>query len=161
MRLYILRHAEAEDHASSDFARQLTPKGREQARVVGEFLRRQEIKPDLVAASPYLRSWQTAEEVCAAAGLEAPVREPLLGCGMTPEQGLAILKSYQDQFPSLLIVGHQPDLGEFMDTLLGTTQGAGGGNVHVRKASLAGFWVHSLREGGGVLEFFVPVRFLK
>lgn len=160
MQLFILRHAEAVDFASSDFARELTPKGREQALSVGQFMRKQELTPALVLASPYLRAWQTAEELCQGAGLDGPVREPVLSCGMTPEQGLSLLRTHEGQFPSILLVGHQPDLGEFMDVLLGAS-GYTGGNLHVRKASLAAFWVHSLREGGGVLEFFVPARFVK
>lgn len=159
MRVYILRHAEAEDQAASDFARELTPKGRDQAARVGRFMGEQELAPELVLSSPYLRAWQTAEEVCEALKLGGPTREPLLGCGMTPEHGLGILRGIEPHFQSVLLVGHQPDLGEFMEGLLGTS--AAGGALHVRKASLAGFWVHSLRAGGGVLEFFLPARFMK
>ena len=160
MQLFILRHAEAVDFAPSDFARDLTPKGREQAHSVGQFMKKQELAPALVLASPYARAWQTAEELCKGAELNEPVREPLLSCGMTPEQGLGLLRVHESRFPSILLVGHQPDLGEFMDVLIGASASTGG-NLHVRKASLAAFWVHSLREGGGVLEFFIPARFVK
>lgn len=159
MRLYILRHAEAVDTAATDFDRELTPHGVEQAKRVAKFLRTEGLRPDAILTSPYLRTLQTAEYVGKEVGL-TPVPEERLGCGMTAETGLGLIRGQANSAASLLLVGHQPDLGELMDALLGVT-GSGGGSVHVKKASLACFWLHRVGVGGATLEFFIPAKYLK
>lgn len=160
MRVLILRHAEAVDHASSDFARELTAKGREQSTRVGRFMREQALAPELILSSPYLRARQTAAGVARELALEnALVEDATLGCGMTPEEGLALIRAHGERFQSLLLVGHQPDLGLLIEHLLGV-ENAQGGAVHVRKASLTGFWLHGLGRGAGTLEFMIPARLL-
>ncbi len=83
------------------------------------------------------------------------IEDERLGCGMTPEEALEVVKevSFED---TVLLVGHQPDLGEFMAYLLGTSAAA----LNVRKASVAIFEVDGLRPGGGRLEAFIPAKYL-
>lgn len=61
MKIYIMRHGEAQMFAPSDEARELTPKGRLESRVV---MQKVEYKVfDLVLVSPYIRAQQTWQEV--------------------------------------------------------------------------------------------------
>jgi phosphohistidine phosphatase len=64
----LLRHAEAEDGGrKSDFERVLTKFGRAQAKLVGEYLKDNNIIPDLILCSDAVRTKQTLElanEVC-------------------------------------------------------------------------------------------------
>ncbi|MEK6298982.1 MAG: histidine phosphatase family protein, partial [Paraburkholderia tropica] len=61
MNLILWRHAEAEDFASSDLARQLTTRGRKQAQNVARWLRSRLPDDAVILASPAARTIQTAE----------------------------------------------------------------------------------------------------
>ncbi len=63
MNLYLLRHAEAEQEAASDGERQLTERGRGQARTIGRFCARNDLYPETIITSPLARAQQTAKIV--------------------------------------------------------------------------------------------------
>ena len=154
MELFFLRHAEAEDNAASDRARELTSTGRAQARAVGDFCRRQAIRPGLIVTSPYRRTVQTAELVAAALG-GCPVEEAsFLASGMNPHTALTELRAYQ-KFDRVMIVGHQPDFGQLAAALLGLMSPE---NMPVGKASLLCIEISRLGARGGSLNFFLPVE---
>ncbi len=113
MELLIIRHAKAEDFVMDDLSRILTPKGHDQSRRVGEFLKAHGLVPDLTVASSYARARETAEIFCKTAGAEPPIIEPWLGCGMRPESAMRELAAYSD-FARVAICGHNPDF-EYLD----------------------------------------------
>ena len=104
MDLILWRHADAEDGAD-DLARELTAKGRKQAARVAEWL--QQRLPDSYAlvASPAARAQQTAQ------ALGRRIRtEP----GLAPGASVAALlkaAGWPDHAGTMIVVGHQPDLG--------------------------------------------------
>ena len=153
MTLYLLRHAEAEDRAPTDAARQLTPHGLDQARHVAAFCLRHDLRPDLILTSPFRRTIQTAELVAAVFG-QTPQPAPFLASGMHPADALDELRAY-DRFDSVLLVGHQPDLGLLIAALLGLESDD---NLAVGKAALTGLEVNQLSPGGGTLRFFLPAH---
>jgi len=155
--LFVLRHADAEPMASSDAARALTEKGREQAERVGRFMLAQGWKPSLILHSPYLRTKQTAEIVAQALGLEISV-EPTLRSGMRPEEGLALLKNVLRRDEPVLLVGHEPDLSALMGVLIGTAEQPA--RLEVKKASLWQLELSSIRAAGGFLCGGVPVKWM-
>ncbi len=157
MLLYLLRHAEAENIAASDFQRRLTPKGEKQATLLGKFCQREGIIPELILSSPVLRARQTAEGVSRFLP-EVPCQEATwAACGMAPAQALEELRVYK-KFSSILLVGHQPDLGYLAAAFLGIHHARA---LRVRKGLLMGIETGSmLRLGGGELQFFIPVNFL-
>lgn len=63
MRLYIVRHGEAEGQRSTDAARVLTERGRQQVSDLWQRLGSEGITPRRVWCSPYLRARQTAERL--------------------------------------------------------------------------------------------------
>lgn len=156
MLLYLVRHAEAEVSASSDAARELTPKGRRQADRVGAFLVSHKIAPEIVLTSPVRRAEQTAMLLVQHLRKAEFMVAPFLACGMDPEDALRELGSYV-RFRSVLLVGHQPDFGRLAACLLGM---AGEEAIRVRKASLLALETASLRAGAGLLHALVPVRFM-
>ena len=154
MNLYILRHADADTEAATDAARTLSEKGEEQARKVAQFCRTHGIQPEVIFASPLIRAQQTAKPV----GKELNVAITTarwLACGATPERILAEL-AVLENVPAVMLVGHEPDLGNLIAHLLG----AASGSIHVRKASLTLIEVLLPRKGGGRLEISVPVRMM-
>lgn len=157
MILYLLRHAEAEVLAASDHARRLTPKGDEQAQRTGKFCRKQGLEPGVVLSSPVTRALQTAKLVVKSLPEAELVEVPWAACGMDPWAAMDELKGY-DKFPSVMLVGHQPDLGALAAVLLGMTSVQA---LRVRKSLLLGIDLsHGISTGAGVLQFFVPVRMM-
>lgn len=156
MRLYLLRHAEAEPHRVNDFSRRLTEKGNDQAKRVGEFLETRKIIPDLILSSPVLRAKETAEIVASKLGGSDLSMVPWLACGMSPETALQELASYA-RFDSVMIVGHEPDFSTLIATLIGLESSA---VINVSKASLTAIDLARLTPGFGVLRFFLPVKLL-
>ena len=157
MLLCLLRHAEAEVLAASDRARRLTPKGEDQAERVGKFCRKQEIAPSVILTSPVTRALQTAKLVAKSLTDAELIEVPWAQCGMDPWAAMDELKAYA-KFPSVMLVGHQPDLGGLAAVLLGMDNVQ---HLHVRKALLTGIDAsHGLSTGAGVLQFFVPVKLM-
>ena len=104
MDLILWRHADAEEGAP-DLARSLTPKGREQAARVAAWMHRHLPAGFEVVASPALRAEQTAE------ALKLAVKtDKKLAPGASVQ---AILKAahWPDHKGTVVVVGHQPDLG--------------------------------------------------
>lgn len=155
MKLFILRHAEAEDDAPSDAARRLTPRGVEQARVVGRFCARVGIAPELILHSPFVRAEQTARAFAEAWPGDARTLQsaPFATSGMRLEAGMRELLAYE-RFGSVMLVGHQPDLGLLASSLLGLQDE---GNLPVGKASLIGLDVRWFAPNGASLEFYASV----
>jgi phosphohistidine phosphatase len=153
MEIQLLRHADAEVHAATDLERPLSEKGRRQAAEVARFLGDHPAVPDVILASPALRTVQTAEIIGRALNLEL-IRCPWALPGMQVDEALSELKAY-GRFRRVMLVGHQPDLGEVIAFLLGMPQSV---RVHVRKASLAQLTLIGAQSAR--LEAFVPCKLM-
>ena len=155
MHLYILRHADADTEAATDSARTLSEKGEEQALKVAQFCRAHGIQPGVIFASPLIRAQQTAKPVAKELRVEVTTAR-WLACGAKPDGILAELAAVEN-VPAVMLVGHEPDLGNLIAHLLGAERGS----IHVRKASLTLVEVLLPRKGGGRLEFSMPVRLME
>src|SRR5687767_6949463 len=123
MELIIWRHADAEDGAP-DLARKLTTKGRKDAERVAAWLLKRLPHDFHVVASPAVRAQQTAEAL--KVKIETDKR-------LAPGASVAdIVKAAQRQ-GLVIIVGHQPDLGEAIAHILGAN------DVRLQKGAL--WWI--------------------
>ncbi len=120
MKVWVLRHGEAQAQARSDAERELTRTGREQvlhsaAHLMGQPLQR-------ILASPYVRARQTAELVRQALGFSEPVViVPWLTPDSDPRQVLSHLDAYANE--DVLLVSHQPLVGALIGLAVhGSTQ---------------------------------------
>ncbi|EKM6332446.1 phosphohistidine phosphatase SixA [Pseudomonas aeruginosa] len=108
MKLWLLRHGEAEPHASRDSERRLTAHGRKE--VLQSAARLSGLPLDGILASPYVRAQQTAELVREALGLVEPVgTAPWLTPDDDPREVLGFLDERSER--NLLLVSHQPLVG--------------------------------------------------
>jgi phosphohistidine phosphatase len=114
MRLYLVRHAEAE-HGDPDELRRLTPEGKRQARALGEQLRSEGLKPDAILMSPLLRARETGDELAMALGTN-PEADERLAPGATVD-GLRAAVDARGE--NTIVIGHQPDLGQIVAALTG------------------------------------------
>lgn len=122
MEIILWRHAEAEDGAA-DLERALTERGVRHASRVGRWLRKRLRSDWRVIASPALRARQTA------AGLAMPFEVvAAIAPGAEPEAVLSAAQ-WPNGPRNLIIVGHQPTLGQAAARLLTGRQG----DVLIRK----------------------------
>ena len=123
MELILWRHADAED-GKPDLERKLTPKGHEQAARVAKWLREHLPSQFSVVASPAVRAQQTA----AALGVQVKT-DKALAPGASVKQILAAVNTQK----TVVIVGHQPDLGRAVAHLVAGVRC----EWHIEKG---GFW---------------------
>lgn len=108
MRLWLLRHGQAEPRARTDAQRNLTDVGRREVEGAAAPLQDQSLQVILV--SPYQRAQQTAEIVRQALGFTGPVETvPWLTPDSDPADAMLYLDRRTEQ--RLLLVTHQPLVG--------------------------------------------------
>ena len=136
MELILWRHADAEDPGpQGDAARRLTKKGRKQAERMARWLDARMEGPWRIVVSPAARALETVEPL----GREFEVRETV----STSAFADSVLREVDwPRGSRVLVVGHQPTLGEVAAQLLG----GAAGEVSVRKGAVLWFATRS-REG--------------
>lgn len=122
MEIYVLRHAIAADRDpnrwSDDSLRPLTDRGKRRMKRAARGMRRLGLKFDAVLSSPYTRARETAEIVAGRMGFEVIYTEQLTATGSF-EGLVAELQNMQPPPRHVLLVGHEPDLSEFICRLVG------------------------------------------
>jgi phosphohistidine phosphatase len=114
MRLYLVRHAKAEQ-GEPDELRRLTPDGLAAARDLGRRLADDGVSPDAVLSSPLLRARETADEIARVTGSETEAVE-LLRPGATATD---VTQAVAGRGETVVVVGHQPDCGRIAAELTG------------------------------------------
>ena len=115
MRLWLLRHGQAEAQARSDAERALTAHGRQEVRQVAVQLEGRAL--GAILTSPYVRAQQTAALVREALGFTGGIHTvPWLIPDSDPREVLAQLDRYAAD--ELLLVSHQPLVGALAGFLL-------------------------------------------
>jgi phosphohistidine phosphatase len=119
MDLILWRHAEAYDlvDGQDDLQRVLTPRGQKQAARMGAWLRKHLPDNLRVLASPAMRTEQTVR----ALERKYKLRAELLPDGSPHE--LLELARWPDAKGAVLVIGHQPMLGQVAAQLLGIQAG--------------------------------------
>lgn len=143
--LWLLRHGEAEPHdARPDDERELTDRGRAQARAAGGALAALKVEVHLAFTSPKVRARDTALLACEALGIEPVEHKPLAG-GFDADEALTLMAAAgADQ--RVLVVGHEPDFSQVVYDL-------SGGRIDMKKGGIA-----ALRLDGTRGELIVLVR---
>lgn len=127
--LWLLRHGEAEPHdANDDAARQLTERGRDQARAAGRALAALGVQIHFAFTSPKVRARETAVLACEALGCDPIEHEPL-AAGFDRDDALELLAIAGDD-QRVLVVGHEPDFSQVVHDLAG-------GRIALKKGGVA------------------------
>lgn len=115
--LIVLRHAKTEQSASGDRARELTSRGRTDARSAGRWLRENDIQPDIVLVSPAARARETAELVTSELSPPPEVRvvEELYDASVG--EALDVVAAVDGAPRAVLLVGHNPAMAELVHAL--------------------------------------------
>jgi phosphohistidine phosphatase len=117
--LFLLRHAKAEDGGDGfpDFDRALNDRGRKEARAVGIFIRKQNVRLDLVLSSSAVRARETTELVLSSAELSLDVRYDQRIYEGGSLRLLEVISQLEDEMSTVLLVGHNPGLEELLSLL--------------------------------------------
>lgn len=120
---YIMRHGIAVTRSSAGFPddakRPLTPEGKEKMRQISAGLKRAGFDPDWIVSSPLVRAVETAEIVGETLGSNVPLEFcDALRPGGSAEALIAFLAKRPNR-KRVLVVGHEPDLGEMAARLVG------------------------------------------
>jgi phosphohistidine phosphatase len=163
MDLYLLRHGIAvrDEGLTTDADRPLTEKGVKRMRKAARGLRRLGMKFEAILTSPLARAQQTARIVAEALGQEPQLS---IAGALRPDRSaddlLASLREYEN-CQSVLLVGHEPLLGETASRLLGTKK-ASNISIALKKGGLVGIEIDSLPpRNSGTLHILLPPKVLR
>ena len=120
MKVHFIRHAQAVDRSTGlpDEQRNLTCRGRKRFRQVAACLKKMGIDPDFIITSPKVRAVQTAEILAETLRFSGEVMisaDLATGPDISAFVNLLKTKSESDE---IVIVGHEPGLGEAIGELL-------------------------------------------
>lgn len=155
MRLYFMRHAIAEeaDHSSmSDFSRALTSKGKRRTEATAAALKTLNVKLTRLYSSPLVRAQQTAAIVGQTLGIAVTERDEL-GPGFNLDTVVELTRDFGDE-DAILFVGHEPDTSTTISRCIG------GGEIVMKKGSIARIDVISRDPLHGALVWLLPAKLL-
>jgi phosphohistidine phosphatase len=122
--LLLLRHAKSswKDERLGDFDRPLNERGKKAAQAIGRYIRKQKMMPDLVLSSPAVRARETTGIITTTAKLTAEIRYDQRIYEADPLRLVHIISQIEDNFGSVLLVGHNPGIEELLGLLTGASQ---------------------------------------
>lgn len=148
MNLYLMRHADAgipRENPVLDAKRSLVKEGKQQCMLMASVLTGLKAQIDVVISSPLKRARQTAQFVATEIGVESQV---LTSPALAPDGDYPalqqLLAKHADR-EGVLVVGHNPNLHQFITKLISNGNGSngghnhlpGGGSIRLRKGAIA------------------------
>lgn len=121
-KLLLIRHAKA-THESGyiDFERPLKPSGLRDAAIMSGRLKDHNIIPQILVASPALRTLATADVIAEHLGLAKPEEIKAIYDARTDEL-MDVIGNLDDQYDFIGLVGHNPAIGQVLYDLSGQTK---------------------------------------
>ena len=156
MRIFILRHAIAEDTAKGgDAQRALSEEGRKKMRDAAAGFSRLDLKIDAIYSSPLVRAVQTAEILAKAISFSNKIEMMQeLAPGHSPESVGNRLRSLKKS-GSIVLSGHEPNCSELAAYLLG------GAQIEFKKGAICLIETESAAAGSGTLHWHLPPQVLR
>ncbi len=155
MKIYILRHAEAEDRGPgvAEGARKLTTEGKRELRAVLRLARDAGVAPEVILASPWTRAVETALAASEALGTEQVIETKSLLPDVLPARIWGEVRSLRP-LKEIMVVGHEPHLSGLAAFLLEAPVA-----IDMKKAAIVRIDVQD-REGPprGVLKWMVTPK---
>jgi phosphohistidine phosphatase len=137
MNLYILRHASAGTSRANpllDVKRPLDKEGKQQCLLIANYLNSFNLQLDVIVSSPLKRALQTASYVGNEIGFEAKI---MISEALSPGASVAAfqkLLAELGQHENVLVVGHNPNLQQFLGSLVASPRPA---SIRLRKGGIA------------------------
>ena len=165
MNLYLMRHASAGTRRSNpalDLRRPLDKAGKRDCLLLGNTLSSMNVNFDLIVSSPLKRSLQTASLVGTETGFEQKI---LLSDALAPSANFAQFEKLLVEcagYESLLVVGHSPNLVQFLGMLMQPAQQTKASRppaqVRMRKGTIARL---NMERGAATLQWMLDPRVVR
>jgi len=158
MLVYFVRHASAGQHKTDpakDEKRPLDNDGIEQCTTVGRALMSLETHVDLILSSPLKRAAQTASLIANELAYEEKI---VLTPALRPETNYAKFTALLEEYAkheAIMVVGHNPNLSEFLGRLIGGGSRTG---MDLKKATVARVEVDRRR---GILHWLLTPKLIR
>lgn len=119
--LLLLRHAKSswKDDSLNDHERPLNKRGRKTALVMGEWIKQRGLLPELIVSSTALRAQHTARLIAEHSGFGGELQFNAELYPTTPAGCVSVLRDVGADIDSVMLVGHNPGLEEFVERLTG------------------------------------------
>jgi len=148
MNLYLMRHADAgvpRENPVLDAKRSLVKEGKQQCMLMAGVLAALKAQIDVIVSSPLKRARQSAQFVATEIGFESPI---LSSPALAPDGDFPALQQLIAEHAGregVLLVGHNPNLHQYIAKLLSNGNGngnghnhlPGGGSIRLRKGAIA------------------------
>lgn len=118
--LHIIRHAKSswDDTELSDFDRPLNERGKRDAPRMGKRLKEKSIYPGVIISSPAKRALSTAKRISKVLDYDKDKIKTTRQLYHADEQTtLSVIHQVKDKFDHVFIIGHNPGLTDFVNTL--------------------------------------------
>jgi len=151
LKLYFMRHGKAEEKkpGMSDEERKLTGEGKREVEFI---VRLVDLDPEVIYASPLLRSIQTAEIVAQVLGAKLIVTEALHPSSASLSE---IKKLLVPGISSALLVGHSPSIENIIRDM------TGGCRVSLDPATVAAIEIIDVETLSGVIKWIATPRMFR
>jgi phosphohistidine phosphatase len=137
MNLYILRHASAGVRRADsivDAKRPLDKEGKEQCLLIGRYLNALRVQFDLILSSPLKRALQTASLVGTEVAYDSKIQIAEAASPSGTVSSFQALVGTLSAYDNVLVVGHNPNLPEFLGSLICAPRPA---SIRMRKGAIA------------------------
>jgi phosphohistidine phosphatase len=158
MNLFVLRHASAGTRRVNpllDTKRPLDKEGKQYCLQLAQVLQAMKLQFDVIISSPLKRALQTAVLVGTESGYEAPV---LVSNALAPTASLEDFHKLLQEIQvheNVMVVGHSPNIENFLGSLIVPASSHLSANVRLRKGSLARV---SIQRGSNTLMWMLDPR---
>ena len=121
--LFLLRHAKSsgKDESLPDFERPLNRRGKRAAETLGQYLRANEIRVELILSSTAVMARETVERMVKAAKLSTEVRYDQRIYGASVDRLAEVVSQIENARRVVMVVGHNPGVEELLSFLTAKT----------------------------------------
>ena len=149
MKLYLVRHGEADALAPTDHERALTENGIERVAHAAQVIKRLGIDPTIIYSSPRVRAKQTADIIAEALERQVTVTEEL-NFGFDTSNLKTLVQNMRSR-DEVMFVGHNPDLSQVVHKMTGAS-------VSMKKGGLARIDIINVKVQRGELVWLIAPR---
>lgn len=119
LELYLLRHGKSDwnNFEVEDRARKVSIKGIKRSKLVGKYIKENKIEFDKIICSPAIRTQETMKIICGFINNKPEINTMDLVYSEGEKELLKYIKTQEDYFSKILIIGHQPTLSNLIKIL--------------------------------------------
>ena len=161
--IYLVRHADAESpkHYDDDHDRELSAKGKRDARRLGQFLAATDQLPDQFVSSTAVRARRTAEVLVEGGKwmVDVPLRSSHALYEAEPADVLEQIQTVDENIGAVMLIGHEPAWSTVVSGLIGSANVSLPPGTCVRIDTEVSW--NEISFGSGILRWMVPPSLLR